>query len=595
MRPYRTRLLLGLCCGVCFALANGALMVTVKLVVNLIFDPAGTRSLADQIQHAPALLRPFLEKWLPRLPEFNSPSSNAGKVAAILVIPAIMAVRGLFGYLNVYLTNWAAMRAIADLRARLFGHLQNLSLSFYAEARTGDLISRITSDTQTLYNLCGTALASLVKDPITVAVLFGILLSQQPRLTLICIIALPACLVPIIIYGQKVRRSARAMQNHNAELTGLMHEAFTGNRIIKAYNLEATVLEQFRRTTMKIVGQMMRVVRANELPSHVTEFLGGVGIALVFLYVVHQPDQAMTAGDFFQFVLSIVVMYQPIKSLTKMHNQVHQARAASGRLFELLDLRNNVIEPSLPKPLRAAGANIHFDNIDFSYAEKPVLRGVTLDIQPGQLVALVGQSGSGKTTLTNLLLRFYDPQRGAVRIGGLDLREVATRDLRDQIAVVTQETILFNETVRWNIAVGRPGATDEQIIAAAKHAHAHDFIMEKAGGYDALVGERGVMLSGGQRQRLAIARALLRDAPILILDEATGALDTETERAVQADFDELMRGRTTVCIAHRLSTILHADVIVVLEQGRIVETGKHEELIQRGGIYQRLYELQFRE
>ena len=595
MRPYRARLMLGLFCGVCFALANGALMLSVKLVVNLVFNPSGSVSFADQVQHAPALLRPFLEKLLPLLPELKSPASRTGMVAAVLIIPAIMAARGLFGYLNVYLTNWAAMRAIADLRARLFGHLQNLSLSFYAEARTGDLISRITSDTQTLYALCGNSLSSIVKDPVTVIVLFGILISQQPRLTLISIIVLPVCLVPIVIYGQKVRRSAKKMQSHHAELAGLMHEAFTGNRIIKAYNLEATVLEQFKRTLQKIVGQMMRVVRANELPSQVTEFLGGVGIALVLLYVIYHSDQAMTAGDFVQFILSIVVMYQPIKSLTKLHNQVHQARAASGRVFELLDLRTNVIEPVSPKPLRAAGADIQFDDIEFAYTDKPVLRGVTLEIKPGQLVALVGQRGAGRTTHGHLGLGFCARRAGTNRIGGLDLREVSTRDLRDQIAVVTQETILFNETVRWNIGVGRPGATDEEIIKAAKHAHAHEFILEKAGGYDALVGERGVLFSGGQRQRLAIARALLRDAPILILDEATGALDTETERAVQSAFDELMRGRTTVCIAHRLSTILHADLIVVLEQGRIVETGKHDELIQRGGIYQRLYELQFRD
>ena len=275
------------------------------------------------------------------------------------------------------------------------------------------------------------------------------------------------------------------------------------------------------------------------------------------------------------------MMYPPLKNLTQLQNQIVQARAASERAFELLATQNTVPEPIAPKMLHADQADIVFENVDFSYGEKPVLRNIALTVKAGQLVALVGASGSGKTTLANLLLRFYDPVRGAIKIGGVDLRDVRTRDLRNQIAVVTQETILFNDTVRRNIELGRPGATNEEIIAAARHAYAYDFIMQKPDGFDTVIGEKGVMLSGGQRQRIAIARAVLKNAPILILDEATSALDTESERAVQAALDELMKGRTTICIAHRLSTILHADLIVVLDQGRIIETGKHDELIQR--------------
>ena len=272
---------------------------------------------------------------------------------------------------------------------------------------------------------------------------------------------------------------------------------------------------------------------------------------------------------------------------------MHQAEAASERVFQLLETKSDIQDPPHPVPLVARNADIQFDNVDFHYGEKPVLRGINLTVKAGQLVALVGSSGSGKTTMTNLLLRFYDPQSGAIRIGGTDIRQVSTRDLRNQIALVTQETILFNDTIRNNIALGRPGASDAEIEAAAKSANAHEFILQKPKGYDSGVGEKGVNVSGGQKQRISIARAILRDAPILVLDEATSALDTESERVVQAELDKLMQGRTTICIAHRLSTVQKADVIIVMSEGRIVETGTHAELLQRGGVYQRLYELQF--
>jgi subfamily B ATP-binding cassette protein MsbA len=371
-----------------------------------------------------------------------------------------------------------------------------------------------------------------------------------------------------------------------------MHESFTGNRIIKAYNLENKMLVDFRAVTRKFVSQVMRVVRSNEIPGNITEFLGGVGVTLILLYIVLSKKN-ISAGDFSGFLFAMFSIYKPIKNLTRLHNQLHQAQAASQRVFELLDTRSTMAEPASPKPLHAANADIQFENINFNYGEKPVLQAVNLTVKAGQLVALVGSSGSGKTTLANLLPRFYDPQTGTVFIGGTDIREVATKELRGQVAVVTQETILFHDTIRGNIAVGRPGATNEEIEAAARRANAHQFILEKPDGYDAIVGEKGVALSGGQRQRLSIARAILKDAPILILDEATNALDAESERAVQEQLEKLMVGRTTICIAHRLSTIQKADVIVVLNEGKIVETGTHAELIQRGGVYKKLYDIQF--
>lgn len=593
MKPHSHRLLLGLLCGIAFALTNALLIFFIKFVVNLTFS--GHIDFSEQIRESKGVMRWILDQLAGWLPQIKAPESRLGMVLVICLIPATMLVRAVFGYLSVYLTNWAALRSVAEIRTRLFMHLQNLSLNFFSQAKTGDLISRITSDTQTLYSIMGSSVASMVRDPITIlAMLCVLLIPQEQRvLTLISIVVLPACLIPISIYARRVRKSAKAIQGHNSELATLMHESFTGNRVVKAYNMENTVVEQFRATTRKFIGQMMRVVRANELPSQFTEFLGGLGVALVLIYATVFLKNKPDVGDFIQFVLAIVVMYQPIKSLTRLHNQLNQAQAASERIFELLNTTNDVPEPANPAALDAQNAEIHFDRIHFRYGEKAVLQNVSLTIKPGQLVALVGSSGSGKTTITNLLLRFYDPQEGSVKIGGVDIRTVSTRELRRQIALVTQETILFHDTIRRNIALGRPDATDAEVEAAAKAANAHDFIMQRPEGYEAVVGEKGMNVSGGQRQRIAIARAILKNAPILVLDEATSALDSESERLVQAQLEKLMQGRTTLCIAHRLSTIQKADVIVVMHAGKVAETGTHAELLQRGGVYKRLYDLQF--
>ena len=596
--PYRGRFFLGLLCGIGYGLVNGLLLGTVRVVVQLVFD--GEVDLHQKLEAAPKWIHPLSHRLAELVPEFHAPAPN-NTVCWLLIIaaiPAIMLLRNTLQYLSIYLTNWSAMHAIADIRTKLFSHLQNLSLGFFNRARTGDLIARITNDTQVLYGIVGGTFSSAVKDPITIVILLTFQLATNTTLTLISIVVFPVCIVPIVVFGRKVRKSARAVQEYNADLTNLMHESFTGNRVIKAYNLEETVSGEFRSTTKKYVGQMMRVVRANEIPSQLMEIFGATGIALVFFYVQHSmqflpKNQQPNEADFLTFVLTIVMIYPPAKAFTRLHNQIHQARAASERVFELLATKNSVPEPAAPKMLHASNADIEIQNLDFNYGEKPVLQNINLTVKAGQLVALVGASGSGKTTLANLLLRFYDPVRGTVNIGGVDVRDVSTRDLRNQIAVVAQENILFNDTIRRNIELGRLGATSDEIIAAARHAYAYEFIMQKPEGFDTVIGEKGVSLSGGQRQRLAIARAVLKNAPILVLDEATSALDTESERAVQSALDELMKGRTTICIAHRLSTILHADLIVVLDQGRIVETGSHDELVRRAGVYQKLYDLQF--
>ena len=595
VRPYRGRFFLGLLCGTGYGLLNGLLIAAIKVVVQLVFE--GQCDLRKRLEDAPKWIRPLTHHLADWVPAMHAPAAtdHLAWVLIIGIIPVIMVFRNTLQYLSIYLTNWSAMHAIADIRTKLFTHLQGLSFGFFNAAKTGDLIARITNDTQVLYGIIGGTFSSAVKDPITIAILIGYQLTTNTTLTLISVIVFPICIVPIVIYGRKVRKSARAVQQYNSDLTNLMHESFTGNRVIKAYNLEDTVAGRFRATTKKYVGQMMRVIRANEIPSQLMEMFGALGVSLVFFYVVHVPkEQQPSESDFLAFVMSIVMIYPPVKALTRMHNQIHQAKAASERVFELLATQNSIPEPVAPKMLHADKADILFDNVSFNFGEKAALRNINLTVKAGQMVALVGESGSGKTTLTNLLLRFYDPDRGSIKIGGVDLRDIRTVDLRTQIAVVAQENILFNDTIARNIELGRLGASPEEVKAAANFAKATEFINERPDGFDAMVGEKGIQLSGGQRQRLAIARAVLRNAPILILDEATNALDPKIEKEVQNELDALMKGRTSICIAHRLSTVLHADLIVVMDHGQIVEQGRHEDLVARGGVYQKLYELQFK-
>ena len=588
---YRMRLFLGVVTGVISGLMQPLLMGTILFLVGAVFPSAVAMSPNSSINRLPQFVQDWFNQTRMALThgvQVHPWSRDVKITVAVLIalVPVVMFLRGLFGVLNVYFLQWVASRSIADLRVRLFRHLLDLSAGFYSENATGQLMSRVINDTATLQNILSNATSVVIREPVTLITIVGGLLWTQPKLTLISVVVLPACVIPITIFNRKIRRSSRELQSQSADLSQIMAEAFTGYRIVKAYNLEDIVTEDFQHTTRGFVGHFMRIVRASNIPGPLIEFFGSCGVAFLIAYIVGRPQPP---ENFVELLTGVFLIYQPIKNLTNLHNQLAQGRAASERVFELLATQNSVPEPAQPKKLNANGADIDFDNVSFNYGDKAVLRNIKLTVKSGQMVALVGASGSGKTTLANLLLRFYDPQQGAVCIGGTDIRQVSTRDLRNQIAVVSQEIILFDETVRRNIELGRPGASEEEIIAAAKHANAYDFIREKPEGFDTVIGEKGTKLSGGQRQRIAIARAVLRKAPILVLDEATSNLDNEAERVVQETLDELMKECTTICIAHRLSTVIRADLIVVLDQGRIVETGRHEELIRKGGVYQKLY------
>ena len=590
-RPYRTRLVLGILFGFLAGLGNAMMLGSVKLTVDTVFPSGAPSTPAASLTKVPTFLKPAAE-WV--LAKQRAVMEHRSQVAILLIIstiPLSMLLRGLFMYLNTYLTNWVSIRVISDIRSRLFTHLLGLPASFFSRISTGELMSRFTEACY-IQSMVGSSLVTIILEPISILSLLAFLLSQQPKLTLIALSTLPLALIPFVVYSRKWRKSCQGMYQQLGDMGKLMHETFSSYRVVKAYNLEDRMAEEYRLSAKAGVSFYMRAMRAAEISSPLMELIAGIGVAIFFIYLAFLAP-ARTVGDMITFVGGIFAMYAPIKNLLRLRTQLDQAAIASQALFEMMETKSDILDPVHPKPLRAAGAPIHFDHVSFAYTGKPVLNGIELTVPPGETVALVGSSGAGKTTLANLLLRFYDPTRGAVRVGNLDIREATTRNLRDQIAVVTQETILFNDTIRKNIELGRPGASEAEIMAAAKHAHAHEFILEKPRGYDTVIGEKGITLSGGQRQRIAIARAILKNAPILILDEATSALDTESERAVQAALANLMRDRTTICIAHRLSTIQKADLIVVLDQGRIVEMGRHAELLRHNGVYRRLYELQF--
>ena len=594
-RPYKGRFLLGVLFGILNGLGQPLVLGTAGFVFFVMFtsnQPGGVEELADKVPPwVPGWVRDLflhMKQWAAA----QTAGSLTWRILIVSLIPLVVLARGIVAYLSSYLMGWVAIRTICDLRARLFEHLLNLPLSFFTKSSTGELMSR-NNDLLVLQNTIAVSLVTLISCPVTILSYLYVVVKVDPMLTILSLLVFPLCAIPITIYSRKGRRASAAIQTEQAALGRVLHESFTGNRIIKAYNLEDLVVKQFKAALNIFRSNFMRVVRATESPGPLIEFVGAIGIAGMFLYEAGKAGSS-TSLNFVAFVAPLLMMYSPVKNLIRLHSQMTQAQAATQRVFELFAIPNTLTGPAHPVPLRAAGAEIHFDNVSFGYGTGLVLRDIQLKIKPGQMVALVGRTGTGKTTLTNLLLRFYDPTSGAIRIGGVDVREVALHDLRSQIAVVTQEVILFNDTIRNNIACGRPGASAAEVEAAAKHAHAHDFIMEKPGGYEAGIGEKGVALSGGQRQRLSIARAILKDAPILVLDEATSSLDNESERAVQGALDELMKGRTTICIAHRLSTVQHADVILVLDYGRIVEAGRHAELLARGGVYHKLHALQFR-
>ena len=520
------------------------------------------------------------------------PEEKAKRILIALLI--VFFVRAFASFFSEYAFQKVGLSTVRDLRNQLYERLIIQSHRFFSERSTGEMVSRIVSDADAIQAAVSTRMGDLFQESITLFGLVVYVFFTNPELALISLVVAPALIYPVVHFGLRLRGTTHRSQERMADMATILEETIRGVRIVKAFTMEKFEIDRFREATRRHLASNLKAQKIQALTSPVMELISGLCIVALFLYAHRRiVSGSLTLGQFISFLAALAAMYQPIKKLNKVNLSVNTALSAAERVFRMLDVPNEVEENPEAGELASVGSGIRYENVTFAYGAEPVLRQISLAIAPGEIVALVGSSGAGKSTLVNLLPRFYDVNAGRITIDGHDVRDVTLKSLRGLMGFVTQEVILFNDTVRNNIAYGRADADERLVIAAAKAANAHDFITALPNGYDTMIGEAGVLLSGGQRQRLAIARALFKDPPILILDEATSALDTESERLVQQALHNLMRGRTTLVIAHRLSTVRSAHKIVVLDKGEIVEVGRHEDLLSHRGVYRKLYDLQF--
>lgn len=570
LKPHRARLFLAILASQGFALSTALVSATLYVIINGLQNK--DEVVIKDIPHADFLDIRFPATYIP------------------FIMVGVFFMRSFFEYISGYQMASIGIRVIRKIREDVYRHLMHLSSDFYAKSRTGDFLSRIMNDVGSIQGALTDVITDLIKQPFIILYNIPMVFIWGGPYAVYAVAIFPIVAIPIVFLGRNLRKTTKKMQERAADITSFIGETLSGIHVVKAFNREEDEIRKFETINKSVFDFFKRTIRITMVQRPLIEVMGACGAAIaVWFAIKHLPPDRFGA-----FVISLFVFYEPLKKLSKVNSTIQQSVAAGGRIFEILDMESTIQDAPGAEDFREEIRDIAFRDVSFSYVpDKRVLHNVSLSVKHGQVLALVGPSGSGKSTLVNLLLRFYDPVSGTVEINGKPLQAYTLSSLREKVGIVSQDTILFNMTVAENIAYGNPEASRERVVAAARAAHAHDFIQDLPQGYDTKMGERGLKLSGGQRQRISIARALLKNAPILILDEATSQLDTESERVVQSALENLMKNRTVFVIAHRLSTVQKADRIVVLESGRIVQEGNHESLLSQGGLYKKLYDLQF--
>jgi subfamily B ATP-binding cassette protein MsbA len=535
------------------------------------------------------LVQPFVDHLLVK------PDATLINLVPLIVI-GLSVFKAVGRYVQNYFIKTAGQLVVQDLRNDLYCHYVGLSMKFYAQTPVGSVMSRVLNDVGTLQRSSSDDIVDLVRESMTLIGLIGLVFYTDLKLAFVAFLVLPLSIVPASIIGRRIKNYTRRGLSAMGVITGVLQETLAGIKLVKAFGTENIERERFRQENWNFYKTLRKVLKYDAAARPVVELLSALGGAAVLWFGISRVVSGdLSQGEFSTFLAAMMMMFGPVRNLTKINANLQRSFSATERIFEVLDVPYDVVERHDAVELENVRGEVCFEHVHFAYQDKPVLVDFTVTANPGEVIALVGPSGAGKSTVAGLLARFYDPQQGRVILDGHDLRDLSLRSLRASLAFVDQETVLFNASIADNIRYGTPDATEEQVIQAARLAYADEFIRELDHGYDSKIGDRGLMLSGGQRQRICIARAILRNAPILVLDEATSALDTESEMIVQEALSNLMRNRTTFVIAHRLSTVMHADKIVVLEQGKIVEIGRHQELLVRNGLYRRLYTMQFKD
>jgi subfamily B ATP-binding cassette protein MsbA len=599
--PYRGKIIVALVCMACYALVN-ALFPFMAVTTGKTLQGKYARIESTQARDAKDTPSVAASEEKPQGKRLDLVMSLARSVLNVrewkfwhlgIAIAIIFLFKGVFAFLQRYLMEWVGKRVVTDLRDELYVHFHTLSVDFFSGARTGELISRITNDILAVEQAVSQVVTDIFLQPVSILFMLVVVLLMEWRLALIVFIVFPLIFIPLMSVGTKIWKNAGKIQSLLANLTAVIQETFSGIRVVRAFGMEKYETEKFGNENRKVFDTSVKLILSLSMVRPMIEFVGGLSVAVTLILggALFKMDLPYILG----FCTGVFLLYDPVKKLGQVNNRLQMGAAAVERVFSILDTKPTVVESPHASPIPRMRECVSYNGVNFAYDDELVLKDISFKIKRGQVVAFVGPSGTGKTTVVNLLLRFYDPTSGSITIDGVDIRDATTSSLREQMAIVSQEVILFNDTIAANIAYGRPETPPAQITEAAKAANAHRFISALPQGYETVVGEKGIKLSGGERQRIAIARAILKDPAILILDEATSALDTEAERLVQGAINRLMAGRTVLVIAHRLSTIINADAIIVLENGRVVQKGKHGELLQQGGLYKKLYDMQFKD